>query len=145
MSKYGHVFPHNKGKCEKRGCTRFTCRQNITTVTLQNYSVLLKQAFLSLQLHLSYLDKSTLTNIDSYLIAMQQRKSGSHCLCSTGLWWQCFIKYFISVTKVAHWLTTNIDIVRTRVWESTDVDGIPVANIAIKLGLWFIICGKSKG
>lgn len=40
----------------------------------------------------------------------------------------------VSVTKVAHWLTANINIVRTRVRGSTDVDTIPVANIAINAG-----------
>lgn len=33
---------------------------------------------------------------------------------------------------MAHWLTPDIDIARTRVRESTAVDGIPVTNIAIK-------------
>lgn len=42
---------------------------------------------------------------------------------------------FCIYSKLAHWLPSNIDIARAGVGESTDVDDIPVANIAINA--WF--------
>lgn len=88
----------------------------------------LDQAVSSPQWRLTYLDPSK-SGDNKYLDAMTQRESGPL------LHWfimprshetQCFCNLVC-----ARCLTTNIDIVRTRVWESTDVDGVPVTTIAI--------------
>lgn len=72
------------------------------------------------------------------------KENMSVMVCATLGYWQgkvsskaSFIKYNVSITKLAHCLAANIDIVRTRVRGSTDVDGFPVTNIAINV--WFMI------
>lgn len=105
----------------------------------QMHSVLLKTSHLVTTMTFSwfryiYIDKYWQR---PYCYATKKKKKNViHCLCSTGLWWQGF-KNNVSLTKVAHWLTPDIDIARTRVRESTAVDGIPVTNIAIKA--WFMV------
>lgn len=121
MSKYDHVFLLCWITIKvKRGYSRFTR-------LIMSQTVLLKQASLSTQWHLTYLDTSKLTNWH-HIVTMQQNKTKKWKLLSVPHW----VMMPVTVFPLLEWHTGSLPILT--LWGH---EYEKVANIAINA--WFMI------